>query len=119
MCAGTDREGGPPEGSQAGLSWAGARRAATRRGRGVRRRGRTDEGDLVFDRGACPGRKPPKWAVKRPARPYKMDLYGKRYGTLKLLNRPGRARTARELALEGVDLRHHLRAAPAPRRERC
>ena len=43
----------------------------------------------------CPGRKPPLWDVKRPARPYKSATrkrlhYGKRE---RALNPPGRART--------------------------
>jgi hypothetical protein len=52
--------------------------------------------DLEVD---CPGRKPPFLAVKRPARPYKsaieIDLHGE---TLRALNRPEAARTAKGVA---------------------
>ena len=50
------------------------------------------ERELVAD---CPGRKPPFWAVKKcPALPYKGDIQNDLLrGTLRVLNRPGRART--------------------------
>ena len=43
---------------------------------------------------ACPGRKPPFWAVKRPVHPYKSDIQtDSLWETLRALNRPGRAWT--------------------------
>jgi hypothetical protein len=62
----------------------------------------------------CPGRKPPFWAVKHPARPYKSDSL---WETPRPLKRPGRARTVgrhRELVLQ--HFRAHLQPA---HRSRC
>jgi hypothetical protein len=64
----------------------------------------------------CPVHKPPFWAVKRPARPYKNAPYAtdSLWSTLQALNRPGRARTVTaHRGLRGrVDRLEHGQAGP-------
>ena len=70
----------------------------------------------------CPGRKPPKWAVKRPPCPYKA-LYKTNLlcETLQARNRPGRARTVRllvEARTAEVEGRHRRAVVRARRHGR-
>ena len=71
--------------------------------------------------GGTRGRKPPFWAIKHPARPYKsaveilrrfiVDIVDLLWKTLRVLKRPGRARTVQR---GGALVARRAVAAPAP-----